>query len=131
MVSPTSVSFTGIDGKNHVIATAHPNNEKVRKLMRETQSAFKAGNEAEGQRLWQELTDMADVPASISKASNGRVTVRDGEVYFGDEALHNAITRRILWALGEGYDADNYIAFLDNLMSNPSKRAVDELFEFL
>lgn len=131
MVSETSVSFTGINGGNHVISTGHPNNDRIRDLMRETQAAFRGGNAAEGSRLWQELTDLADIPAFIEKSTSGRVTVKDGDVYFDDEVLHNAITRRILWTIEQKYDPEPYMLFLDNLMDNPSKRAVEELFGFM
>jgi hypothetical protein len=131
MVGPENVSFTGIDGKNHIISTAHPNNERIRELMRATRKAFVEGDESEGQLLWQELTDIADIPASITKASMGRVEVKDDEVYFDGEVLHNSITRRIMWCIQEGEEPSPYMAFLDNLMENPSKRAVDELFDFL
>lgn len=131
MVSETSVTFTGITGENHVISTGHPNNERIRKLMRETQAAFRAQDYSLGAKLWQELTDLADVPAYINKATCGRVTVKDSEVYFDGDPLHNAITTRILWTIDQGYDPEPYMKFLDNLMENPSKSAVDELFGFM
>ena len=74
------------------------------------------------------LTKPAD---AIETYSLGRITVKDGEIYYDDTAIHNSVTERILRMLGEGFDVDPMIRFLDNLMDNPSKRAVDELYGFL
>lgn len=61
----------------------------------------------------------------------GKVTVRDGEVFWGDERMHNAITDRILGLMRDGFPFDPMLRFLENLMSNPSRRAVQELYTFL
>jgi hypothetical protein len=137
-VSPDSVTYTGIDGRNIVVSKSHPNNLKIREEIKEMQKLLKNAdckskdfNQALIETCWQRLTDLADIPAYVAKRSQGLVQVKDGVVYYGDEALHNSVTRRILWGLSEGYDMDSYINFLGKLMENPSKRAVDELFDFL
>lgn len=130
-ISADCVSFTGVTGKNHIISLSHPNNIRIRDVVREIGAARKAGDEAKVQELWEQLETLSDVPAFIQNASNGKVFVRDGIVYYGEEAIHSTLSSRILWGLSEGFDMDPYIAFLENLMQNPSKRAVDELYGFL
>lgn len=133
-VSPDCVTFTGIDGRNIVVSKSHPNNTKIREEIKTMQRLRKTSNDTNSpdiQACWQRLTDLSDIPTFVAKRTQGLVQVRDGVVFYGDEVLHNSITRRILWGLGEGYDMDSYIRLLENLMENPSKRAVDELFDFL
>lgn len=130
-ISSDCVSFTGVTGKNHIISLSHPNNTRIRDAIREIGAAKKINDEIAVDRLWNELETLADVPAFIQNASGGKVKVKDGVVYYGDEALHSTLAMRILWGLSEGFNMDPYIAFLENLMENPSKRAVDELYGFM
>jgi hypothetical protein len=59
------------------------------------------------------------------------VQVRDGQVFYGDEVVHNTIVDRILNFIAEGYKFEPLVKFLDNLMQNPSKAALDNLYRFL
>ena len=45
--------------------------------------------------------------------------------------MHNALTTRMIQMLQDGFPIEPMVKFMENLMSNPSKRAVDELFGFL
>lgn len=81
------------------------------------------------------LRSALDTKSVIAEQSRGRIEVINGSIYFntGTEKrqLHGVITDRILVALREGFDTAPMIKFLDNLMDNPSKRAVDEMYSFL
>lgn len=63
------------------------------------------------------------------------VNVVDGvgtiKVNYNEYPLEEAITKRIVKMHSEGFDATPLVNFLENLYSNPSKTAVDELFLFL
>lgn len=132
-ISADSVSFTGPSGKNHVISNAHPNNEKIRDTIKELQKELMKPSSILGRVtiLHEELERLADVPRFVASESGGKVQIKNGSIFYGDEEIHTSLTRRILWGLREGFDMKNYILFLENLMENPSKRAVDELFDFL
>lgn len=124
-ISPSSVSFTGASGKNYVISLSHPNNEIIRTKLKEYNSA------PDKAALVAELETLADIPSFIDQRSEGKITVKNGVVYYGDESLHNSLTTRILWGLGEGFDMKPYVALLENIMLNPSRQAVNELYDFL
>jgi hypothetical protein len=66
-----------------------------------------------------------------SAASGGRVTVSHGVVYFDGEEVNNTLTDKLLGLIDEGFDAEPWIKFLENLMMNPSFRSRECLFEFL
>lgn len=63
------------------------------------------------------------------------ITVEDGVVYYNANGtkteVNSVVTKRILDMIRDGFDANPLVAFMNNLMANPSKIAVDELYEFL
>ena len=77
------------------------------------------------------LERLANLPQAVATFAAGQVTVRDGVVFYGAEPLRNALTDRILRLMSEGFPFDPFIKFLENLMLNPSKRSVDQLYNFL
>jgi hypothetical protein len=85
----------------------------------------------EASSLHLRLETISDIPKFIERKGQGRVTVVDEVVYFEGEVINNAVTRRILWGLSEGYDMSAYINFLDEAMENPSQQAVDEMYLFM
>lgn len=62
---------------------------------------------------------------------SNRTVIEDGVVYLDGTPLHNTLTDRILSMLEEGFDIEPMIKFLENLMENPSYRAVNELYDFM
>lgn len=130
-LSPTSVNFTGKNGKNYVIALSHANNLKIRDVLKVLMKAKNEGDTKKVDELWSELETLADVSAFVVSKSNGKVEIKDGVLYYDGQVIRSTLTDRILWGLREGYDMASYVKLLENLMQNPSKRAVDELYGFL
>src|SRR5574343_1166045 len=130
IITPQSIIFTDPAGKPHNVTSAHRNFDVMKETFKKLQVALKT-NDPESKVLHQRLADLCDIPSTIVKASSGRVAVSNGVVMYDGEEIHNAITERILWGMDEGYDMDPYVLFLENLMDNPSKRAVDELYRFI
>ena len=103
--------------KVETINSSHPNYGKIR-------DAIKIKN-------LDLVEQLLNISAAIEKYSNGSVEVKNGGVYWNGQPLHNSLVDRILVMLNEGFDIDPMVRFLENLMENPSKRAVDELYGFL
>lgn len=117
IVSSNSVVVV-MDGRNYTAKKdTHPNFEKILE-------AVKAKD-------WNSLPNLFDVKKSIVSFSQGLVKIVDGVLYFKDQVLHNTLTTRILAMLEEGFEITPMVNFLQNLMNNPSKTAVDELYLFL
>jgi predicted nucleic-acid-binding Zn-ribbon protein len=86
-----------------------------------------------------------DVPKMTSKnvlinssVVNGNqiISIRDGRVWYtppgGQEfELVNEMTARVLKNIEDGFDAQPFVNFMTNLMSNPSSTAIKELYLFL
>jgi hypothetical protein len=55
----------------------------------------------------------------------------DGVVHFNNEPMVNVMTDRLLDMMGQGFDINPLAKFIENLMQNPSRTAVNELYLFL
>lgn len=116
-VTPTSIVIV-IDGITHTLtAESHRNYDAIREAIKV--------------KDFDTVKDLINVSQNIIKFGQGKITVKDGVVFYGDYALHNTLTRRLLEQMDEGFDVEPMVKFLENLMQNPSKRAVDELYDFM
>lgn len=80
----------------------------------------------------EDLLNLVDIPVSINKFSNGLVTITDDmRVLYNGEELHNSLTTRMITMFSEGFNILPLVEFLKNLMKNPSRVSVNELYEFL
>lgn len=116
IVSAGSVTLA-IDGHTTPITNSHPNYDEIR-------AAASAGK-------YSLIDGLLDLVQAVTDFGAGRVTVEDGVVLFDGVTTHNAVTSRILQMVDEGLGVDPMLRFLDNLMDNPSFRAVQELYGFL
>jgi hypothetical protein len=78
-----------------------------------------------------ELLDVSTPLASSLAESTGEVTIKDGSVYFDGVPVRNEITDKVLKFFELGLDYKPLVNFLKRLRKNPSKRSVDQLFNFL
>lgn len=75
--------------------------------------------------------ELINVKLGIEKYSQGKIRIENEEVFYGDLKIDNGLTQRIISAMSEGKEFKFLVNFFDNLMLNPSRRAVNELFGFL
>ena len=82
-----------------------------------------------------ELLNLVDIQESINETfrqtGSGNAEIRDGVVYYEGEAVNSRLASRILRLLEEGFSVAPFLRFLDNLMENPSRQSVEELYDFL
>lgn len=77
------------------------------------------------------LKQLLDIAKAVKELSCGKVTVRDNVIYYGEEALHHSMCDRVMEIVKAGGDFQPFLAFIDNLMQNPSQRSVEQLYDFL
>lgn len=106
-----------MDGVTHTINSDHANYEAIRTALRD--------------KNFDDVENLINVRKSIETFVQGRVTVEADRVLYGNLEVRGSVVHRILDMRREGFDAGPMINFLENLMQNPSKRAVDELYGFL
>lgn len=106
-----------INGKPLSISTDHPNYSSILE-------AIKVQD-------WNKVATLADISASVNAYVTGDVQIKDGILFFKGEAIHKTIATRIVNFMRNGLPFLPLVKFLENLMQNPSYRAVNELYDFL
>lgn len=107
-----------VDGKSHTISKdTHMNYGKI-------VDALKA-------KEWDELRELVEPAKAIVNFGKGYVKIEDGVVYWKGSVFNNALSNRMIEMYQEGFPIDPMVRFMENLMQNPSKRSVDQVYGFL
>jgi hypothetical protein len=106
-----------LNGECLTVATDHPNYNKI-------VENIKAGD-------FSNIESLVNVAKAVVNYASGRISVVNGEILYSGFAVSNTLTQRILKMMADGFKFDHMIKFLENVMQNPSKRAVDETYWFL
>ena len=113
-----------LEGKPYNIPKETPGFDQLLTMIRDgqTEVAIKDYIERDVRRL-QEATKALDGDVAIN--------VKAGVVTYKGAEVRNSLTDKMLEMLEEGFDLAPMSKFLNNLMQNPSMRAVGELYGFL
>ncbi len=107
-----------IEGVSYTIDTDHPK--------------YKQALEAVRQKNWNGFVNLVNISQQVNSYFDGTdVEVKDGSINYHGQIIHNTLTKRILNFMRDGLPHEPLLNFFKNLMDNPSKRAVDELYDFL
>lgn len=109
-----------IGSEVHTLAKDHPNFEAI-------QVAY-AENRVE------DLEALISVRKTLEAFAAGtNIRIEHGKLFYGDREIRTGLARRIINLMQEGKDnfAKPLVAFMENVMLNPSYRAVEGLYEWL
>ncbi len=106
-----------INSKPHVVSKSHPMYQRV-------VDAIKAND-------WETVDSIIDPKKVVLDYGNGNISVQGDTMYWKGEEFHNSLATRMIRMLQDGFDVTPMVNFMENLMQNPSKRAVTELYGFL
>lgn len=106
-----------IDGVPHTINRTHLSYQKV--------------VEAIKNNAWANVKELINPAKTFIAYSRGKLSIVDAELYWQGKPFHNSLTDRMINMLNEGFDITPMVNFMENLMQNPSKQAVNELYGFL
>ena len=106
-----------VDGKALTMESSNPSFSEAKKLLSEEK--------------YNELPDLFDTPKAVERFAEGNIKVSDGEVSYKGEVIHNHVVGRILDFMRQGLPYKPLTRFVEKLMENPSRRAVNELYAFL
>jgi hypothetical protein len=108
-----------IEGKAHTMNSDHP--------------SWSMANDALKSDEWDRLEKLFDVESAVQDYldSDAQIEVKDGQVFYQGESQHNMVVDKILDFMRKSLPYQPLVKFLGNLMDNPSRRAVDELYSFL
>jgi hypothetical protein len=106
-----------IGNKPHTIAKSHITYQKV-------VDAIKAGD-------WERVKDIIEPKQVVLNYGKGNVSVQGETLYWRSKPMHNALATRMIAMLQDEFPIEPLVNFMENLMSNPSRQAVTELYGFL
>jgi len=106
-----------IGSKPHTIAKSHITYNKV-------VEAIKSND-------WQKVQDLIEPKQVVLNYGKGNVSVQGDTLYWKGKPMHNALATRMIAMLQDEFPIEPLVKFMENLMSNPSRQAVNELYGFL
>lgn len=107
-----------INGKSHTVSKdTHMNYMKII-------DALKAQD-------WDALNDLVEPKKAIVNFGKGYVSIDGDKVSWKGQPFHNALSTRMIEMYQEGFPIDPMVRFMENLLKNPSKRSVDQVYGFL
>jgi hypothetical protein len=106
-----------IDGQPYTIDESHINYNAVREAIKD--------------QNWDAIPDLVNPAEAVVNYSKGNVEIVNGLVSWRGIPMDNGLTRRMIEMFKEGFPIEPMVNFMENLMDNPSKRAVNELYGFL
>lgn len=104
------------------IDTSHPSYVQIKKAL------LAKASEDEVEKL---LDVNESLKSYVETESNGKAVVKDGQVFFDGQPVHNVISERILQFMKEGLPFSHLLRFMEKCELNPSHKAKVELFDFL
>jgi hypothetical protein len=106
-----------IDNKPYTITSTHIGYEKLKQAIKDSD--------------WDTVKDVVDPKKQILDYGRGHVAVQGSKVFYKDREMVGVLTSRLIEMYQEGFPVEPLILFMENLMQNPSKRAVEELYGFM
>lgn len=106
-----------IGNNTHTVSKTHISYQKVL-------DAIKADD-------WETVKDVIEPKKIVLNYGQGNVSIQGDKLFWKQEELHNSLAARMIQMLQEGFPIEPMVKFMENLMDNPSKRAVTELYRFL
>lgn len=108
-----------INGCMENVSDSHPKYGAIKNALRDGQSVETIEN----------LINTAK--AIIDFANDTDISVDNGVVTYKGREINNVLTERIISLMSEGFDILPMVKFLNNLLQNPSKSSVQQLYSFL
>ncbi|AJT60958.1 RIIB lysis inhibitor [Vibrio phage ValKK3] len=118
VITPVNVSFT-YHGEAYSADITAPNYSKIVAALIDGDGAL--------------AVELLDVAKGLEEFMLGNVVVKGGVVKYKDLDIDGGMTGRILEAMenGDKTQVTKLVKFFENLIENPSRRAVEELYGFL
>lgn len=83
------------------------------------------------QNDWDAVRDFIEPKKVVLNYGKGNVSIKGETLYWKDQEFNSALSTRMISMLTEGFPIEPLVLFMENLMQNPSKRSVTELYRFL
>jgi hypothetical protein len=106
-----------IDNQPHNIGPSHIAYDKIKDALRAQD--------------WETVRDLVNPKKVVLNYGQGNVSIQGETLFWKNKEMHNALSKRMISMLREGFSIEPLVLFMENLNQNPSMRAVNELYGFL
>lgn len=106
-----------IGNTSHTVSSTHISYEKIKE-------AIKANE-------WDTVQELIEPKKVILSYGAGNVGVQGEKLFWKDREFHSYLAAKFIEMYQDGFPVEPMVNFMENLMQNPSKRAVEELYGFL
>lgn len=106
-----------INGTSHTVSATNISYEKIKQAIKDDD--------------WDLVQDLIEPKQVVLNYGQGHVGVQGDKLLWKGQEFHNYLAAKFIEMYQEGFPVEPMVNFMENLMQNPSKRAVDELYGFL
>jgi hypothetical protein len=106
-----------IDNNVHNVSPSHISYEKIK-------DAIKSND-------WNTVRDLIEPKKVLLNYGAGNISIQGEKLFWKDTELNNSLTVKIISMFQQGFPIEPMVRFMENLMLNPSKKSVTELYKFL
>lgn len=106
-----------IGNNSHTISSTHISYDKLKEAIKNDD--------------WDTVKDLIEPKKVVLKYGQGNVEVQGDKLFWKGKEFHNYLAGKFIEMYQDGFPVEPMVNFMENLMSNPSKRAVEELYGFL
>lgn len=106
-----------IGNNSHTVSKTHPTYQKVL-------NAIKENN-------WETVKDIIEPKKVVLNYGAGNISIQGDTLFWKNEEFDSSLATRLIQMINEDFPIEPMVAFMENLMQNPSHRAVTELYGFL
>jgi hypothetical protein len=117
LVNGDNITVIADDNQYNAIRGQNPNFDKILDAIRNSE--------------WEGITRLFDIKKDVVESLSGLVEIVNGTLYFDGSPIHNVLADRILDMVENNLPIKSLVKFLENLMRNPSRTSVQELYLFL
>jgi hypothetical protein len=116
-----------IQGKNIILVIGG----KSHTISKDTHIAYGKIVDALKAQDWDALHDLVEPKKAIVDFGKGYVSIDGNKVLWKGQPFNNSLSQRMIEMYQDGFPIDPMVRFMENLMLNPSKRSVEQVYGFL
>lgn len=80
---------------------------------------------------WDTVKNLVEPQKVLLNYGAGNISIQGDRLFWKGQEFHNAVSQRIVQMFQDGFSVEPMVNFMENLMQNPSKQSVTELYGFL
>lgn len=124
------ISIT-VGTKTYNAGKDHENFKDALSELSKAMEAVSKGDSKTEHKHVQKALDLINTKRAIKSYTQGHIKIEGSTLYYKDLVIDSGLTRKIISNMKEGKDFKFLLPFLENLMLNPSRKAVMRLYDFL